>query len=146
LAWIFYGWQGIQAEQQSIPLDMVMMDEQFSCIPDYYTPLLIASRETIENRPERVRRFVRAVSRGYSKAATDPSAAAAALLAASPELDPALVQASQDWISPRYRADAPRWGEQSAPVWQAYADWMVESGILNRPIDMSPAFTNEFLP
>ena len=146
LAWIFYGWQGIQAEQQGISLDIVQMDEQFSCIPDYYTPLLVTSRETIESRPELVSRFLSAVSRGYARAADDPAAATAALLAAAPELDPALVQASQAWISPRYLADAPRWGEQSAAVWQEYADWMTESGILPRRIDMSSAFTNEFLP
>lgn len=146
LAWIFYGWQGIQAEQQGISLDIIQMDEQFSCIPDYYTPLLITSREMIESRPELVSRFLSAVARGYTEAAADPAAATAALLAAAPELDPALVQASQAWISPRYLADAPRWGEQSASVWQEYADWMTDSGILPRRIDMAPAFTNEFLP
>jgi ABC-type nitrate/sulfonate/bicarbonate transport system substrate-binding protein len=122
------------------------MDEQFACIPDYYTPLLITSRETVESRPELVRRFLSAVSRGYTRAAADPAVAAAALLAAAPELDPALVQASQAWISPRYVADAPRWGEQSAAVWQEYADWMSESGILPGRIDTASAFTNEFLP
>jgi ABC-type nitrate/sulfonate/bicarbonate transport system substrate-binding protein len=146
LAWIFYGWQGIQAEQKGIELDIVRMDEQFDCIPDYYTPVLITGRETVESRPEVVRRFLRAVSRGYTEAAADPESAAAALLAAAPELDPALVAASQAWISPRYQADAPRWGEQSASVWQSYADWMTNNGILTGRIDISSAYTNEFLP
>jgi len=146
LAWIFYGWQGIQAEQQGIALDIVHMDAQFDCIPDYYTPVLITNNAMIEGRPEMVRRFLRAVSRGYTEAVADPEAAAAALLEAAPELDPALVGASQAWISPRYQAEAPRWGEQSVAVWQAYADWMAETGILPAPIDMSSAFTNEFLP
>lgn len=146
LAWIFYGWQGIQAELQGIELNIVHMDGQFDCIPDYYTPLLIAGRETVQSRPEVVRRFLRAVSRGYTQAAADPEAAAAALLAAAPELDPALVHASQAWISPRYQADASRWGEQSASVWQGYADWMTDNGILPERFDMSSAYTNELLP
>ena len=146
LAWIFYGWQGIQAEQQGIALDIVHMDAQFDCIPDYYTPVLITNNAMIEGRPEMVHRFLRAVSRGYTEAVADPEAAAAALLEAAPELDPALVGASQAWISPRYQAEAPRWGEQSAARWQTYADWMAEAGILPAPIDMSSAFTNEFLP
>lgn len=146
LAWIFYGWQGIQAEQQGIELEIVPMDEQLGCIPDYYTPVLITNRTTVEERPEVVRRFLRAVARGYSKAAADPEAAAAALLAASPELDPQLVRASQAWISPRYQGDAARWGEQSASVWQNYADWMWDNGILPERIDMSLAFSSEFLP
>ena len=52
LAWIFYGWQGIQAEQMGIDLDVVMMEDYFDCVPDYYTPVVIASEATIADRPE----------------------------------------------------------------------------------------------
>jgi ABC-type nitrate/sulfonate/bicarbonate transport system substrate-binding protein len=146
LAWIFYGWQGIQAEQLGIDLDLVMMEDQFDCIPDYYTPVLIASEATIADRPDLVRSFLRAVSRGYAIAAEQPEQAAEVLLAAAPELDREVVLASQRWLSPRYQADAARWGEQNANRWQAYADWMTGEGILSAGLDMTPAFTNEFLP
>lgn len=146
LAWIFRGWQGIQAEQQDVDLDLVMMEDWFACIPDYYTPVLIASESTLRSRPAVVRAFLAAVSRGYSFAIQDPEEAAAILLQVAPELEPALVQASQAWLSPRYQAEAPRWGEQRLEVWQAYSTWMAEHGILTSPIDASAAFTNEFLP
>jgi ABC-type nitrate/sulfonate/bicarbonate transport system substrate-binding protein len=93
-----------------------------------------------------VRAFLAAVSRGYSFAIQDPEEAAAILLQVAPELEPALVQASQAWLSPRYQAEAPRWGEQRLEVWQAYSTWMAEHGILTAPIDAAAAFTNEFLP
>ena len=146
LAWIFRGWQGIQAEQQDVDLDLVMMEDWFACIPDYYTPVLIASESTLSSRPAVVRAFLAAVSRGYSFAIQDPEEAAVILLQVAPELEPALVQASQAWLSPRYQAEAPRWGEQRLEVWQAYSTWMAEHGILTSPIDASAAFTNEFLP
>lgn len=146
LAWIFRGWQGIQAEQQDVDLDLVMMEDWFACIPDYYTPVLIASESTLRSRPAVVRAFLAAVSRGYSFAIQDPEEAAVILLQVAPELEPALVQASQAWLSPRYQAEAPRWGEQRLEVWQAYSTWMAEHGILTSPIDASAAFTNEFLP
>ncbi len=146
LAWIFRGWQGFQAEHQGIDLDLVMMEDWLDCIPDYYTPVLIASESTLAERPEVVRGFLAAVSRGYNFAIQDPEEAAGILLKAAPELDPALVQASQAWLSPRYQAEAPRWGEQRLEVWQAYSSWMAEHGILTTPIDASAAFTNEFLP
>jgi len=146
LAWIFRGWQGIQAEQRNIDLDLVMMEDWFKCIPDYYTPVLIASESTLSLRPALVRGFLAAVSRGYTFAIQDPEAAAAILLQVAPELEPALVQASQAWLSPRYQAEAPRWGEQRLEVWQAYSTWMAEHGILTAPIDAAAAFTNEFLP
>jgi len=146
LAWIFYGWQGKQAELQGIPLRIVMMEDWTSCVPDYYTPVLITSQKTLQERPEIVRSFLQAVSRGYQFAIDDPDSAAAILLQAAPELDPALVRASQAWLSPRYQAEAPRWGEQELGVWQAYADWMLQHGILSQPIDVPSTFTNEFLP
>jgi ABC-type nitrate/sulfonate/bicarbonate transport system substrate-binding protein len=146
LAWFFRGWQGIQAEQQNIDLDLVMMEDWFECIPDYYTPILIASESTLSSRPAVVRAFLAAVSRGYSFAIQDPEEAAAILLQVAPELEPALVQASQAWLSPRYQAEAPRWGEQRLEVWQAYSTWMAEHGILTAPIDAAAAFTNAFLP
>ena len=49
LAWIFYGWQGIQAEYEGIDLQIVMMEDWFDCIPDYYTPVFIASETTIRD-------------------------------------------------------------------------------------------------
>jgi ABC-type nitrate/sulfonate/bicarbonate transport system substrate-binding protein len=146
LAWIFYAWQGVQARQQGIDLNVVMMADWLDCIPDYYTPIFIASEQTVAERPEVVRAFLEAISRGYSFAIEHPDEAADILLKAAPELDEALVRESQAWLSPRYQADAPRWGEQKLSVWEDYAGWMAENGIIAGPIDAQAAFTNEFLP
>jgi ABC-type nitrate/sulfonate/bicarbonate transport system substrate-binding protein len=146
LAWIFYAWQGIQAEQQGIDLNLVMLSEWFECIPDYYTPILITSETTIQEQPEVVRSFVGAIARGYEYAIGAPEAAAQILLNSAPELDPNLVSSSQAWISQQYQADAPRWGEQRVQVWERYTTWMVENGIIKESIDAQAAMTNEFLP
>ncbi|MEE8413954.1 MAG: ABC transporter substrate-binding protein [Dehalococcoidales bacterium] len=146
MAWIFFGWQGFQAQQQDIDLNVVMMKDFFDCIPDYYTPVVITSQETIANKPEVVKVFMAALSRGYDFAIQNPDEAAELLVAAVPELDIKLVKASQDWLSDYYQAEAPRWGEQKESVWQDYTDWMVENDILSAPISASDAFTNEFLP
>ncbi|MDP6127843.1 MAG: ABC transporter substrate-binding protein, partial [Dehalococcoidales bacterium] len=116
------------------------------CVPDYYTPVVIVSENTISDRPEVVKALMKALSRGYDFAIENPGEAADILLAAAPELDAELVRASQDWLSRYYQADAPRWGEQKESVWQDYTDWMVEHGILASPISAADAFTNEFLP
>ena len=146
MAWIFYGWQGFAAQHQGIDLNVVMMSDYFDCVPDYYTPVVIVSENTISDRPEVVKALVKALSRGYDFAIENPGKAADILLAAAPELDAELVRASQDWLSRYYQADAPRWGEQKKSVWQDYTDWMVEHGILASPISAADAFTNEFLP
>jgi ABC-type nitrate/sulfonate/bicarbonate transport system substrate-binding protein len=146
LAWIFYAWQGVQSEQLEIDLDVIMMEEWFDCIPDYYTPVFITSEQTLSDHPQIVKAVLEALSRGYRFAIENPDEAATILLEAVPELDEKLVRASQDWLSPRYQADAPRWGEQELSVWTDYSDWMVEYGILSDPIDAKTAFTNAFLP
>ena len=146
LAWIFYGWQGFQAQQQGVDINVVMMKDHFDWIPDYYTPIVIASEDTIAKKPKVIKAFMTALSRGYDFAIQNPGEAANLLLAAVPELNPELVKASQNWLSEYYRAEAPRWGEQKETVWQGYTDWMVKNGILETPISAKDAFTNEFLP
>lgn len=146
LAWIFYGWQGIQAEYEGIDLQIVMMEEWFDCIPDYYTPIFIASETTIRERPQVVRAFLEAIERGYRFTIDNPNQAADILLEAVPELNEDLVHRSQSWLSPRYQADTSRWGEQDIQVWQAYSSWMVEHGILAESIHAEDAFTNKYLP
>lgn len=146
IAWIFYGWQGFQAQQQGVDINVVMMEDYCNCIPDYYTPVVIANEDTIHNKPQLVRAFMEALSRGYDFAIDYPEDAADILLAAVPELDAELVKSSQNWLSGYYQADAPRWGEQKESVWQGYTDWMVEYDILSAPISADAAFTNEFLP
>jgi ABC-type nitrate/sulfonate/bicarbonate transport system substrate-binding protein len=146
LAWIFYAWQGIQAEQQGIDLNLIMLSDWFECIPDYYTPILITSEAMIQEKPDVVRSFVSAIARGYDFAIRDSEAAAQILLNSVPELDTNLVTTSQAWISQQYQADAPRWGEQSAQVWERYTAWMVENEIIQESIDAQAVMTNEFLP
>ncbi|KPK88986.1 MAG: hypothetical protein AMJ88_18220 [Anaerolineae bacterium SM23_ 63] len=146
LAWIFYAWQGVQADLQGIDLDIIMMEDWFECIPDYYTPVFIAHETTIRERPGLVRKFLLAISHGYEYAIDHPDEAATILLEAVPELDEELVRVSQAWLSPRYQADAPRWGEQRFSVWDNYSNWMAQYNIIAAPIDAASAFTNDFLP
>jgi ABC-type nitrate/sulfonate/bicarbonate transport system substrate-binding protein len=146
MAWIFYGWQGFQAQQQGVDLNVVMLKDYFDCVPDYYTPVVIANEDTLAGRPAVATAFMAALSRGYDYAIDNPGAAAEILLLAAPELDAELVKASQDWVAEYYRAEAPRWGEQKLSVWQDYTDWMVRHGIIAAPIAAGDAFTNEFLP
>lgn len=146
LTWIFFGTEGVAAQQKGIDLKVVMMDQYFDCIPDYYTPILIASEKTIAERPKAVRAFLAAASRGYRFAIENPDEAASVLLEFAPESGEALLKASQAWLSPHYQADAPRWGEQKLSVWENYSGWMLEQNIIQKPIEADKAFTNDFLP
>lgn len=143
---IFYGWQGIDAELRGVELDVVMMNEYFDAVPDYYTPILVTSEALIAQDPQLVRAVVEATARGYTYAAEHPDEAAEILLKYAPENDPELVRASQRWLSARYIDDAPYFGYQSLDVWQEFGDWMYANGLIRERLDAEAAFTNEFLP
>lgn len=143
--WIFYGWDGVRAELENIPLNIIMLKD-FSEALDYYTPTIITSEKTIQNKPDLVKKFMAATSKGYEFAITNPAEAAEILLKYAPELNAELVSESQKWLSGQYQADAPQWGWQSRDVWERYASWMYEQELLPKAIDVDKAYTNEFLP
>ncbi|MNV63074.1 NMT1/THI5 like protein [compost metagenome] len=144
-AWIFYAWTGIEAELRGEELNMIYLQD-YSDKLDYYTPVLVTNEKTIANDSELVKAFMAATSKGYNFAIDNPDEAGEILLKAVPDLDKELVMASQKWLSPKYKDDAPRWGEQKREVWQNYSDWMSEKGLLEKPLDTDKAFTNDFLP
>ena len=144
-AWIFYGWTGLDAELKGIDLDIIMMKDHLNCIPDYYTPVLITNEAMIAEHPETVSAFVKATAQGYEFAIANPDAAADILIKANPEIDAELVKASQQWLAKEYRADAAQWGLQALDVWQGYADFLIENGII-KSFDAESAFVNSFLP
>ena len=144
-AWIYYGWTGIEAELRGEKINMVYLTD-YSKKLDYYTPVLATNEKMIENNPETVKAFVKAVSKGYQFTIDNPQEAADILLKAAPDLDEELVKKSQEWLAPYYQDDAPRWGEQKLEVWKNYADWMFENNLLDKELEAEKAFTNEFLP
>ncbi|MNC44790.1 NMT1/THI5 like protein [compost metagenome] len=144
-AWIFYAWTGIEAELRGEPVDMLYLKDYAPQL-DYYTPVLTTSEKEIAEHPELVKAFLAATTKGYQYAIDKPEEAAAILSKAVPDLDPKLVLASQKWLSPKYKDDAARWGEQKTEVWQNYADWMYGLKLLDKPLDAASAFTNEYLP
>lgn len=145
-SWVFQGWTVVEAEMRGVPLNYIALRDWGGCIPDYYTPVLITSEKLIKDRPALVGQFVRATSLGYQFAIDNPSAAADMLVKRVPESNPTLVARSQTVLGSLYAEGAARWGEQKLAIWQGYADWLAERGLLEGTIDASRAFTNEFLP
>ncbi len=144
LALIFLGWDGVQAELRGVELNTVPL--YGDCLPDYYTPVIVAGESTLEKRGDLVRQFLAATVRGYDYAIENPEESAEILLRYSPESDPDLVRASQQWLSPRYRDDALRWGYQDPEVWTEFTRWMLDHELLPKQVDPSHAFSNDYLP
>jgi ABC-type nitrate/sulfonate/bicarbonate transport system substrate-binding protein len=143
--WIFYGWEGINAEINNIALNYIFLSD-LKPVLDYYTPVIITNEDHINNQSELVKKFMRATSKGYEFAIGHPDEAGEILLKAVPELNRDLVIKSQAWLSPRYKAEATKWGIQKSSVWKGYAEWLNEHKLITKLTDPNESFTNNFLP
>ncbi len=154
-AWVYEGWEVIQAQREGLALNVFPVTQY--CIPDYYSPVIIANQATIQQRPDVIKRFLAATSRGYTFAEGDANGAASLLMRGAPKGtfdDPGLVTASQQFLSPAYGADAKCWGFQTAEKWTDYPRFMFNHGAIQdangNPIKTPPnyaaAFTDAFLP
>ena len=144
-AWIYYGWDGVEAARRGMDLNLIMLKDLDPAL-DYYTPVLVTNEQHLKAQPELVKKFLAAVSQGYQFSIDNPTEAAAILIKQAPEINAELAKASQTWVSKKYQDDAPRWGEQREEVWSRYANWMFERNLIPKNIDAQKAFTNEFLP
>lgn len=144
-SWIYYGWDGINAEFKKMPLNFMKLTELDPML-DYYTPVIIAKEDALAKDPELARKFLKATSKGYEYAIANPDDAAKSLLKFAPETDKNLAIASQKYLANEYQAEAPRWGEMKLSVWENYSNWMEEKGLIKKKFNANEAFTNDFLP
>lgn len=142
--WEFETWAGVKAELMGIELNYIDLGKEDKNL-DYYTPVIITNEGNIKNKPDLVRKFMEAVVKGYEFAIENHQEAAQILLDNAPELDDKLVKASQKMISNRYQDDAEKWGLQKKEVWDNYTNWLFDNGLIEKKIDTSKAFTNDFI-
>lgn len=154
-AWIFVGWQGIEAQRAGVALNTFPITDY--CIPDYYTPVIVTNESLIKQQPDVIKRFMKATAEGYTYAIQHPKEAADLLIQGAPKGafdDKQLVYDSQNYLSPRYAQDAKCWGYQTLEKWTNYPRFMYNHGAIldanNNPLKTEPdyasAFTNQFLP
>ncbi|MCA1032666.1 ABC transporter substrate-binding protein [Bacillus timonensis] len=143
--WIYYGWDGIEAKRQGFDIETIMLKDLDPAL-DYYTPVIATNEDHVKNKKELVSKFITATAKGYDFSINNPKEAANILFDNAPELNKDLLIESQEWLSAKYQDDAKQWGVQKEEVWKRYADWMFERELIEKNIDPSAAFTNEFLP
>jgi ABC-type nitrate/sulfonate/bicarbonate transport system substrate-binding protein len=144
-AWIFYGWDGIKAELEDIPIDFMLLQDVDPLL-DFYTPVIIASENNIDDNPGLIEKFLRATEKGYVYATENPGEAAKLFLLDNSELGLELITASQKYLSGHYMGDSAKWGVMEKSIWDNFSNWMWDNGLLQNKLESEKAFTNEFLP
>lgn len=142
--WIYYGWDGVAAEQKGVGLNFIKLQD-FDANLDFYTPVLIASEDLLKEKPELAEKFIRATQKGYNLAIENPEKAADALLKHSPELDKDLVYASAKYLAGEYQEEGMKLGEMKKEMWENYSNWMYEKGLIPEPLEIEKAFSNAYL-
>jgi ABC-type nitrate/sulfonate/bicarbonate transport system substrate-binding protein len=144
-AWIFWGWDGINAKTKGTELNYISLREQDERL-DYYTPILIASEKTLQENPNLVKKFLKATRDGYIYAINNPEKSALILAKENSEVDIEFLKKSQKFLSQQYLAGEKTWGTMSLKRWENYTDWLWEHRLIEKKLDNPKAFTNDFLP
>ncbi|OEG00229.1 ABC transporter substrate-binding protein [Vulcanibacillus modesticaldus] len=143
--WINYGWTGIEAKLKGYPINFIELTRVAPEL-ESYSPVIIVNEKYIKEHSKTIKKFMAATAKGYQYAINRPKEAANILLGHVTGPDKELVLKSQEWISNKYQEDALQWGIQQESVWMNYTQWMVDQGLIPQMIDISKAFTNQFLP
>lgn len=143
--WIFYGWAGVKTELEGLETDYFAFAD-IDPVFDYYTPVIIAGNDFLEENPETAKAFLKALSKGYEFAIENPDEAAEILCEANPELDEELVKASQKYLSEQYQAEAEKWGYIDAKRWNNFYNWLNENDLVETDIPDNTGFSNDYLP
>ena len=145
IMWFFEGWDNVKCKLADFPINYMevrQLDERL----DYYTPVVITSNRMIEEKPDVVRAFLAATTRGYEYAIAYPDESAALLQKYAPDYDLEMLTLSQQFLSTRYSEGASRWGEMKDSVWDNYTKLLCEYGVIDKEIPAASCYTNEFLP
>jgi NitT/TauT family transport system substrate-binding protein len=140
----------IQLDQQGVKVNVIKVADFYPLASDG----IIASEKLIAEQPEVVRSFVRATLNGMQDAIANPDAAFATALDYVEELkksDAATQQLQRKVLQetlPYWQSDLTAkegLGYTDAASWQATHRFMRDSGLLKSDVDVTKAFTNEFL-
>lgn len=139
--WSYEAWDNINLENNGVEYNYIPFTDYGV---DWYTPVIITSKQLEEENPKLVEDFISATQKGYEYAIENPEESAQILLDAAPELDSDLVNASQTHITQYYQTEGEDLGYQSPELWQQFTEWMNENGIVSLETSDS-LFTNDYI-
>ncbi|MDO4473418.1 MAG: ABC transporter substrate-binding protein [Eubacteriales bacterium] len=146
--WIFYGWGGVNADIEGVEIDYWNFKD-IDPVLDYYTPIIVANNDFLEENPDTAKAFMEATKKGYEYAIENPEEAADMLIegdeTGSLRGCEDLVYASQKWLSEQYIADGDRWGYIAPERWDGFYTWLFENDLTSKDLT-GIGYSNDYLP
>lgn len=145
-------WPHAQAEAENQGQSVTVLRFEGWSLPEHYEHMLVTSKKNFDKREHLVRRFTRAIRRGYEDAIADPQAGIDALQAGTTEtIDETLERAAVDLLAPLWATFRPirgsriaLVGDQDVNVYLLLIRWMRDNKLVGSKVHYSTAFHNKF--
>lgn len=115
----------------------------------FYGQSIITNDKMISEHPEVVRGFTKATLKGFAYMIDHPDEAVDALVTRYPEISPQRARAGLERILPYLQSEETQQhglGYQSKERWEEMQDLLYDNGFMDRKIDVTTAYTLNFLP
>ncbi|NMB69407.1 MAG: ABC transporter substrate-binding protein [Chloroflexi bacterium] len=140
---IYVANEPVQLEARGYAVDVLRVSDYLPMVGNGLT----TSEQMLRDNPERVRKMVRALLRGIEAAAADPDAAFEIckkyvdnLAEGDQEIQRRVLAASIEL----WKSDRPGYSDPQA--WENMQAILLEMGLLEAPVDLAAAYTNDYLP
>jgi putative hydroxymethylpyrimidine transport system substrate-binding protein len=143
----FWNYEAIQLELKRRHPVVIPVDR--AGVPTYDELVVVVREDEARTRGQDLRGLLQALTRGEREVRSDPAAAAAVVVKASPSLESRLQLESIRRTLPATQPSDPSkpFGFQDPAAWAAFGTWMLSQHLLTHdPSAGLPPFTNEFLP
>lgn len=141
---VFYGWDYMNSKLKNVETTFFFLKD-FEPKFDYYSPVIIANKTFLKEKPELAKKVLEAIKKGYEYAAKNPKESADILIKNAPETDKELIYLSQEFLSTQYLDEQGRFGYIDQKRWDSFYSWLYENKLIDSPIESGAGMTNEYL-
>jgi ABC-type nitrate/sulfonate/bicarbonate transport system substrate-binding protein len=139
------GWvtnEVVSLQQQDIAYNAILASDYGI---EIYPDVIFTTEDMINNQPELVASFLKATIAGDQKAIEDPDGAAELVVKYDPTQELDVVRLKMQASLPLLNPAGSRPGMMTDTAWQITKDILVEQGLLSADLDVSKAYTLDFV-
>ena len=135
--------QVITAEKQGYAVNLIWPSDYGI---NFYADTLFTTEEMIKNKPDLVRKVVKATIEGWEEALKNPEQAVTYTLQYSDKLTREHETKMMNASIPLVKPDNNPVGYMDRAVWVSMQDLLLKQGLMKQAVDIDKTFTTEFLP
>ena len=141
----YWNYEGVQLRLQGHNPQIIPVDD--AGVPTYDELVFVANEGALDREKDKIRAFIRAVSRGADAVRRHPDKGIQPLLEANPDLDPKLQKESvKETLPVFFPPKGKPFGYQDPGAWDVFARWMRDNHLLKKVTGAKGTFTNDLLP